>query len=182
MHVHSLSPALTTLTALTALFAMTNPAGGAAVERAIHLEVEVAAPIAEVWQAWTTRDGVRTFFAPDALIEMRPNGPYEIYFGPHEPVGKRGGEGNQVLAIDPPRMLAVSWNAPPSLPTVRDQRTHVTIRLTALSADRTRVVLHHTGWSDGGEWDQAFGYFERAWGQYVLPALVKRFESGPRVW
>ena len=45
----------------------------------------------------------------------------------------------------------------------------------------TRVRLHHVGWGDGGEWDQAHGYFTRAWGQ-VLGQLRRRFESGPIDW
>jgi hypothetical protein len=42
-------------------------------------------------------------------------------------------------------------------------------------------VLHHTGWGEGGEWDQAYAYFDRAWGN-VLANLKKRFETGPVDW
>ena len=45
----------------------------------------------------------------------------------------------------------------------------------------TRVTLHHTGWGDGGEWDQTYAYFDRAWGN-VLGNLKKRFETGPQDW
>src|SRR5664279_578020 len=40
-------------------------------ERAIEAQVLVKAPIEKVWQAWTTRAGIRTFFAPDAEVEAR---------------------------------------------------------------------------------------------------------------
>jgi len=78
--------------------------------------------------------------------------------------------------------IPVSWNAPPELPTVRDQRTHVTVRFSALGLRLTHVALRHDGWGTGGEWDQAIGYFERAWGQVVLPRLRYRFEHGPIDW
>ena len=42
-------------------------------------------------------DGARTFFAPEAHIELRPEGPYEMYFDSDAPVGERGGEGCTVL-------------------------------------------------------------------------------------
>jgi hypothetical protein len=44
------------------------------------------------------------------------------------------------------------------------------------------VKLHHTGWGDGGQWDQTYAYFDRAWGN-VLANLRKRHESGvPQDW
>lgn len=44
------------------------------------------------------------------------------------------------------------------------------------------VTLIHTGWGEGGEWDDAFTYFERAWGDIVLHRLQHRFENGPVDW
>jgi uncharacterized protein YndB with AHSA1/START domain len=163
---------------------MTNPISpqAATAERAITAEIVVEAPIAAVWEAWSTAAGIRSFFARDAVVELRPGGAYEMLFDPTAPVGERGGEGNQVLAVEAPHLLSFTWNAPPSLPTVRHQRTHVTVRLTALDDSRTRVVLCHDGWGTGGEWDAAFAYFERAWDKAVLPWLAQRFVEGPRVW
>lgn len=150
--------------------------------RSIELAVDVPAPAAEVWKAWTTRDGIRTFFAPDGKIDARPDGPYEIYFDPSASPGQRGADEMRVLAVQPEHMLSFTWNAPPSLPEVRRQRTHVTIRLESIDENHTRVRLSHDGWGDGGEWDQAFDYFTRAWGRVVLPFLKYRFEHGPIDW
>ena len=85
------------------------------------------------------------------------------------------------LALQPPRMLSFTWNAPPSLPQAREQRTFVVIRFQPVSERETRVTLHHTGWGDGGEWDKAYAYFDRAWGN-VLGNLKKSFETGPFDW
>ena len=43
------------------------------------------------------------------------------------------------------------------------------------------MALHHTGWGDGGEWDQTYAYFDRAWGN-ILGNLKKRYETGPVDW
>ena len=38
------------------------------------------------------------------------------------------------------------------------------VRFAAVDDKSTKVTLHQTGWGDGGEWDQAYADFERAWG------------------
>ena len=45
---------------------------GGTILRTLRKEVEVKANLQDVWWAWTTLDGVKTFFAPDARIELRP--------------------------------------------------------------------------------------------------------------
>jgi uncharacterized protein YndB with AHSA1/START domain len=142
----------------------------------------VPAPIADVWEAWTTERGIKTFFAPDGRVDLRPDGAYEILFNPAAPPGHRGGEGLRVMAVQPMTMLSFTWSAPPSLPEVREQRTHVTVRLSAEGPESTRVSIHHDGWGAGGEWDAAFRYFERAWSTVVLPRLRRRFKEGPIDW
>lgn len=150
--------------------------------REISYEVQISAPVSEVWKAWTTKQGAKSFFAPECKIELRVGGAYEMYFDPEASPGKRGGEGLTILAIQEERMLSFTWNAPPTLPSVRGQLTHVTLRFQELQENRTALSLVHDGWGEGGEWDQAFDYFTRAWGEVVLPRLEYRFEHGPIDW
>lgn len=151
-------------------------------ERAITCEVTVKAPIEKVWEAWTTQEGITSFFAPGCNVDLRADGLYEIFFAPDAEPGMRGADDMRILALQEPSMLSFTWNAPPSLPKVRGQRTHVTLRLEPAGDGRTCVRLTHDGWGDGGEWDKAFAYFERAWNEVVLPRLVKRFRNGPISW
>jgi uncharacterized protein YndB with AHSA1/START domain len=150
-------------------------------ERAIDKEVVVAAPIESVWQAWTTRAGIRGFFAPDAEIDPRVGGAFHIHINPFAEPGMKGADDMRYMALQRPTMLSFDWNAPPSLPEVRAQRTFVVVRLAPLDAGSTRVTLHHTGWGSGGQWDDTYAYFDRAWGN-VLGNLKKSFESGPIDW
>lgn len=151
-------------------------------ERAIHLEVTVNGSLSDVWQAWTTKEGILSFFAPDCKIESEVGGAYEIYFDPSAKNGLKGGEGNKILAIQNEKMFSFTWNAPPSLTDVRNQRTHVIIRFHKIDNNQTKVILHHDGWGDGGQWDNAFDYFIAAWGKVVLPRLQYRFEEGAIDW
>ena len=148
----------------------------------IEYQVVIPAPVREVWEDWTTEEGVRTFFAPECRIDLRVGGAYEMYFNPAAPAGERGGEGLTILAIQPESLFSFTWNTPPSLPEVRGQLTHVALHFQEAGQDRTILRLVHDGWGKGGQWDQAFEYFTRAWGEVVLPRLEYRFRVGPLDW
>jgi uncharacterized protein YndB with AHSA1/START domain len=152
-----------------------------AAERAIDREVVVAANVDAVWQAWTTSEGIKTFFAPDARVELRVDGPFEIYINPYAAPGMKGADNMRIIGFQPQRMLSFTWNAPPSLPEARANRSIVIVRFEPVGDTQTRVTLHHVGWGDGGEWDKAYDYFGKAWPN-VLGNLQKRFTSGPVDW
>ena|GEM_PF-41468 len=148
--------------------------------RAIRKQVDVAAPLSEVWEAWTTSEGAQTFFAPGARIELRRGGPYELFFDPGAPEGSRGSEGCAVISMEKERRLSFTWNAPPSLPSVRGHHTRVDVRFEEAEA-ATRVSLTHVGWKEGEGWDEYYEYFTRAW-DVVLERLQRRFTTGPIDW
>jgi uncharacterized protein YndB with AHSA1/START domain len=151
-------------------------------ERVIWADIVIEAKIDAVWEAWTTTEGVLSFFAPGCNIDLRIDGPYEMFFALEAEQGSRGGEGVKILAIQPQKMLSFTWNAPPNLSNVRQQRTHVIVRFAELTEGQTRVTLRHDGWGEGKEWGQAFAYFSRAWKDVVLPRLQYRFSVGPIDW
>jgi len=167
---------------LLALLVLAGSVAAHAQERSVDKLARVKAPVDAVWQAWTTTEGIKTFFAPDGRVEARVDGPFEIYFNPLAPPGEKGADDMRMLAIQDRRMITFTWNAPPSLPEVRAQRTYVTVRLKPVGDNETEVTVHHGGWGDGGQWDQAYAYFDKAWGT-VLANLQKRFaEDKPHDW
>jgi uncharacterized protein YndB with AHSA1/START domain len=149
-----------------------------AAERMIEKQVTVNAPIEEVWKAWSTTEGVKSFFAPDAKVEARSGGPFEIYINPYAEPGLKGADDMRVMAVQPPTMISFTWNAPPGYPEIRAQRTLVIVRLRAIDDQRTEVTLHHVGWGEGEKWEAVYRYFDGAWNN-VLANLQKRFVSGP---
>jgi uncharacterized protein YndB with AHSA1/START domain len=155
------------------------PFAAFAQERQIFKEVVVKAPVEAVFKAWSTSDGIATFFAPEAKVEARSGGPFEVYMNPYAPAGMKGADDTKVMAVQQDRMISFTWNAPPHLAETRAQRTLVIVR-TQPVAEGTRVTLAHVGWGDGGQWDQTFTYFDRAWGN-VLANLQKVFAEGKPV-
>ncbi len=168
------------LPALGALCMAMVPLAQAA-ERSLDKEVVVAATVEQVWAAWTTSAGLMSFMAPEAEVQLRVGGAFHVHFDPLAEPGSKGADDMRIMGIQPMKMLSFDWNAPPSLPEARQQRTFVVVRFEPVSDKETKVRIHHTGWGDGGEWDKTHLYFDRAWG-VVLGNLKKRFDTGPIDW
>ena len=143
----------------------------------------VQAPIQDVWDCWTTKEGVRSFFAPEARIDLRVGGAYEMYFLLDAPEGFRGGEGCILIEIRPPERLVFTWNFPPTIPDLREARAHTRVELSlrSLAEGKTELSLVQSGWKGGPLWEQGVEYFNRAW-DVVLDRLKGRFEEGPVDW
>ena len=167
--------------ACCAWVAMAIALPGHSAERAIDKEIVVATTLDAAWAAWTTREGIVSFFAPDAVVDAKVGGPFQIYINPLAEPGMKGADEMRFLAVQPKQMISFDWNAPPNLPEARAQRTFVIVRFFVIDDKNTRVTIHHTGWGNGGEWDKTFTYFDRAWGN-VLGNMKKRFETGPMDW
>ncbi|MCA2997236.1 MAG: SRPBCC domain-containing protein [Rhodocyclaceae bacterium] len=167
------------------LLAMLNGCGNPAVpERMITEKITVNASVDDVWNAWTTSDGIKTFFAPDANVEARVGGAFAIYIDPSAPSGMKGADDMVFLAVQDKRMLSFTWNAPPSLPEARKQRTVVVVRFVSRGDTLTDVTINHMGWGEptaDSEWGKAYDYFAKSWPN-VLKNLKKRFDSGPVDW
>ena len=150
--------------------------------RMLTAEFEVNAPIEKVWEAWTTPEGIKSFFAPDCKVDLRVDGAYEIYVAPEAKPGERGGEGLRILGLEPLRRFAFTWGAPPTIPYVRGQRTMVILEFEKKGDHRTLVRFTHLGWGEGASWDEAYEYFAHAWNEVVLPRFRYAMEVGPVDW
>ena len=150
--------------------------------RVIEKSIAVRATPAEVWDAWTKKEGIRSFFAPDADIALVVGGKYEIFFNHMMSYGDKGSEGCTVLDFTPKTMLSFTWNAPPSIPTLRKSGafTKVVINLVP-DNDKTKVMLSHFVEKTGDDWDRYYNYFSQAW-DVVLGRLYTLFMTGPVDW
>ena len=135
----------------------------------------INAPVADVWKAWTTTEGIESFFAPKAVkVEPWPGGAFELWFGVNMPEGSRGSEGCKVHSVRPMEQLVFEWNAPPTIPQIRVLRTLVYLDFKALPDNRTELTLRNFGYGDGEEWAKNKAYFAQAW-PAVMANLEKRF-------
>lgn len=161
---------------IACLFSATH---GQAQERTLSFTIDINAPVDTVWSRWSSVAGLKKFFAPAANLELRTFGKLDILFTPNQPAGHRGAENNMILAVQENQMLSFTWDAPPTYPEIRKQRTAVIIRFIKLDAARTQVNFTQVGFGNGPDWDAVFNYFAPAWGGFVLPNLKYSCEVGP---
>jgi len=139
---------------------------------------EVNAPIEQVWNGWTTPDGIKTFFASDCKVELRLDGAYEMYFLQDAKPGERGGEGMRILGLEPMRRFAS--------PGPRRPRSRITAASAPWSSSNSKrkmpavrlSALRILGWGEGASWDETYEYFDHAWNEVVLPCFRYAMEVG----
>lgn len=144
--------------------------------RILHKEVTASSPIERVWWAWTTSEGMATWWAKDSWIELRIGGPFELYFLLDQRRGWQGSEGCRFLSYLPMQMISFSWNFPPSIPEIRREHTWVVLRFVRLGRSKTKLVLDQLGWKKGRAWNAGWNYFDDAWGR-VLRRCKTRLRS-----
>ncbi len=146
-------------------------------DKIIEKGILLHAPIDQVWKAWTTEDGLKSFFAPDCKLELAPCGKFELYFMMDNPEGSRGSETCIVLSFIKNDLFSFTWNAPPQFPEVRKgPKTMVVLNFHELANGSSHLKLRHVGWHDGEEWDAVYQYFDKAW-THVLNSLKKTFDT-----
>ncbi len=124
----------------------------------LTLEQEVPAPVSQVWHAWTTAEGLSTWWwphLPDTTydVDLRPGGSYRIASS----VAGIGVTGEYLL-LDRPRRIDMTWTWVGEAE-LRTERVRVDFTETA--PDATLVVVRHevaggpeaadsyrTGWID----------------------------------
>jgi len=143
-------------------------------QKALKFEVVVPAKAADVWTAFTTAEGLKTWLWKDCTVDLRPGGGWTV----HYPGGATGG--GTIVSIDAGRQIVIHAMAPEKFPEVRRIGTTATFDFQP-EGDNTRVTLTQTGWKEGKEWDDAYDYLAQGNAQ-LLGQLYRRFKSGPLKW
>ena len=128
-----------------------------------YAEVTVDVPVAGVWEDWTTEQGLESFYAPKAIVDLQPGGAYEVWFLPDAEPGMKGAEDGVILGYQEGRMLQYTWMMPPYMPEIKPHMTVVQMYFDEISETRTRVRLYHTGFGDSEKWQEAESYFKKSW-------------------
>jgi uncharacterized protein YndB with AHSA1/START domain len=143
-------------------------------EKALIFEVSIPAARTEVWNAFTTSEGLSTWLTPGAVVDLRKGGEWTAHF----PGGKTGG--GTIVSFIPQEQVVMTAMAPEQFPTVRTERTVAKFQFVA-NGESTVVRLTQTGWKTGAEWDRAYEYLSSGNAQ-LLESLRRRFVTGPFDW
>lgn len=151
--------------------------------RVLRHEVVVPAPLDSVWRAFTTSEGLRSFVAPVAEIELEIGGRWEASYDPDARIGDPGNIVNEILSYLPRRMLSIRVRqAPDGFPFPEAVKRLWTVFLFEEVGDRrVRATSTMLGWGEGHPWDALREAFERD-NAIVFRRLVRRFRTGPVDW
>jgi uncharacterized protein YndB with AHSA1/START domain len=138
------------------------------------IEVEVPAPVSEVWRAFSTSEGLSTWLAPQSTVDLRPGGEWTAHF----PGGSTGG--GTIISFVPEKEMVLAALAPDKFPHVREERTRAVFQFEA-RGNSTVVRLTQSGWKSGDEWTRAYEYLVAGNAQ-LMATLHQRFVTGPIDW
>jgi uncharacterized protein YndB with AHSA1/START domain len=138
------------------------------VSRAIRKDVTIDAPADEVWRALSEADGLTRWFPVDARVNPGPGGSIWLSWG-------AGAEGEApITAWEPGRRL--QWTE-----TRGPVKLAVDFHLDA-KGSTTVVRLVHSGFGEGGNWDDEFHMTEGGWTYFLqhLRWYLERHRGVPR--
>ncbi len=154
-------------------------AGG---ERVLEQSIVINAPLGEVWDAFTTTAGFRSWAAPVASVDFRLGGIIEAAYDRNGQIGAPGNIKNEIVAYVPHRMLAIrNVQAPPNTPfdAATFQKIHTVNLFEPLTATRTRVTVTQPGFSSGAAYEGVYKFFA-AGNRWSLEQLKKSLEMQRR--
>ena len=143
----------------------------------LRIEISIEAPFDLVWRAWTEPDRITSWFAPEANVEAKPGGAFELFFGPAD-YSQECTRGCVFTAVEPMRRLGFTWKGPSQFADLMNDIEPLTSVYVTFHEGNgvTRVVVVHNGWGDGEEWTEAREWHRRAW-KGVLVSLRSTLES-----
>lgn len=136
----------------------------------LNMQRTFAAPLQAVFDAWTSEEVLRRWFAaepdwetPEAAVDLRVGGAVRVVMrNPH--TGEDHGGGGRYTEIDPPRRLAFTW-----LWNRETRRTLIEIDFVEAADGATTVHFTHSDlWDEAavrdheGGWTRCFDNLDRA--------------------
>ena len=153
--------------------------------RVLRHEIDVPAPAAEVYVAFTTADGWRTWAVPFAQLtpDLSVGAIMETSYNPAAKPGDANNIKNKVLAYIPGRLFAFQAVQAPQGFKHADllARVFTVAEFEPVGPNRTRIKLSMLGYGSGTAFDELYGHFAKG-NAWTAQKVFERFETGPIDW
>ncbi len=140
--------------------------------------VTIAAPVARVWNAYTTSAGFASWAAPVAEVDCRVGGSIRTQYDPKAKIGDPNTNTLRIINYVPQKMLTlqadVSANWPEVLKSQASQLYNV-ILFEELDGNKTRIISYGLGYQDNEEMRGMMGFFIKA-NEGLYAKLIKAVE------
>ena len=136
----------------------------------------VEAPLAEVWGAFTTSEGLRSWLAPHAEIDLRVGGLMRTNYNPQGQLGDPQTIENAILSFEPQRMISIKVaKAPADFPFPNAvQQMWTVVYFSSAGASRTTVREVTLGFDSDPESQRMRAFFNQG-NATTLSLLQKHF-------
>ncbi len=141
-------------------------------------EAIVDAPVAQVWHAFTTREGVESWMVAHAEVDFRVGGLVRTTYRKEGVIGDEGTIENAVLSFDPQRMFSMRIaKYPKGFPFVNAYKsTWSVVYFEPLGDNKTKVSIRMLGYTEDEESQKMRAFFVRG-NQYTLDQLAAKFRA-----
>ena len=148
-----------------------------AAEPLVH-EAVIAAPVAKVWDLWTTSKGLESWMAPHVEIELSIGGLMRSTYKPDGVIGDDSTITNTILSFLPQRMLSFrNTGQPKDFPFKAEiEKTWSVVEFEPVGDGQTRITITGLGYGDDDASQKMRAFFE-AGNQHVLNQLAARFAN-----
>ena len=125
------------------------------------LEMEIDASIDQVWDAFTTTAGLKSWAAPLADVDFKIGGKWRANYNAQGKLGDANTIENTILSYDPQRMLSIRpTRFPQGFPFVEAARqTWTVFYFSPVTKARTKVRLVGLGYTDDQQSQQLRAFF-----------------------
>jgi uncharacterized protein YndB with AHSA1/START domain len=140
----------------------------------------VEAPLADVWAAFATSEGLRSWLAPHAEIDLRVGGVMRTNYSPQGQLGDPQTIENAILSFEPQRMISIKVaKAPANFPFPNAIREMWTVMyFSSAGASRTTVREVSLGFGNDPESQRMRAFFNQG-NATTLSLLQKHFTARP---
>jgi len=146
-------------------------------------EAIVEAPVAEVWRAFTTKEGIESWMLPHAEIDLRIGGKMRTNYHADGVLGDENTIENTILSFDPLRMLSIkATKAPENFPYKKAlEGMWSVLYFEPLGPSRTRVRIVGLGYGEDEASQGMRAHFDRGnrWTLQQLAAHFAKDEQAP---
>jgi uncharacterized protein YndB with AHSA1/START domain len=143
----------------------------------VHQAV-VDAPVKEVWNAWTTDEGLQAWMAPKVDFTLRVGGKMLASYDPTSNLNDEKTIENTVISFDPERMLSIKCTkVPKGFPfgkAIEDVWT--VLYFSPTPEGKTTLLIRMIGYNGSQESMEMKKFFERG-NQATLDELVKHYKK-----
>ncbi len=153
-------------------------------ERILVHEVIIPASLEDVWEAYTTKEGLETWAVPQCEIDFRSGGMMKVRYELEGQIGDENTVVNFIVNFVTWKMITLQSPLSKRFPEeVRkaSPNMYTIVEFQTIDESHTMLTAYETGFKTGDVWDKTIQFF-REGNEEAYRMLIDRFVKGPVDW